>query len=113
MHKDTPIMGILEVNGPGWVTIGYLGSERSLIVDRNEWDAFIDLVKEINARVLEIRQLPNNWHDVMCQGLFEQCRYLLRYDGIDKDRVRQAVDRIREIVDEQLDSLQNSKLDDD
>ena len=38
----------------------------------------------------------------MCQDLFEECRTLLRYDGIDKERVRRAVDRIREIVTERL-----------
>lgn len=46
----------------------------------------------------------------MCQDLFEQCRQLLRYDGIDKDRVRQAVDRIRDIVDERLALLENDEL---
>lgn len=49
----------------------------------------------------------------MCQDLFEECRQLLRYDGIDKDRVRQAVDRIRDIVDERLAALENDELDDD
>ena len=37
-----------------------------------------------------------------CQDLFEECRALLRYDGIDKDRVRRAIDRMREIVDARL-----------
>lgn len=49
----------------------------------------------------------------MCQDLFEECRTLLRYDGIDKDRVRQAVDRIRDIVEERLYLIQNDELDDD
>jgi hypothetical protein len=49
----------------------------------------------------------------MCQDLFEQCRQLLRYDGIDKERVRQAVDQIREIVHEQLALFESGELDDD
>lgn len=49
----------------------------------------------------------------MCQDLFEECRQLLRYDGIDKERTRKAVDRIRDIVDERLALLENDELDDD
>ena len=52
-------MAELEVNGPGWVTIGYLGSDRGLMIDRYEWDAFISLVGEINEQVLETRQSSN------------------------------------------------------
>jgi hypothetical protein len=48
----------------------------------------------------------------MCQDLFEQCRQLLRYDGIDRERVRVAIDRIREIVDERLALLESGELDD-
>lgn len=49
----------------------------------------------------------------LCLDLFEECRQLLRYDGIDPARVRQAVDRIRDIVDERLALLENDELDDD
>ena len=49
----------------------------------------------------------------LCQDLFEACRQLLRYDGIDKDRVRQAVDDIRDIVDERLRLMDNDELDDE
>ena len=49
----------------------------------------------------------------MCQDLFEECRVLLRYNEIDKDRMRQAVDRIRDIVDERLALIENDDLDDD
>lgn len=74
---------------------------------------------ELNNRRLPLHGLA--WNGVldvttereMCQDLFEQCRQLLRYDGIDKDRVRQAVDRIRDIVDERLALLENDELDDD
>lgn len=41
-------------------------------------------------------------HEVF-EELFESCRSLLRYDGINKDHVRQDIDNIREIVDEYLD----------
>ena len=40
------------------------------------------------------------------ESLFQACRTLLRYDGIDKERVQQAVDHIREIVDYKLDQLE-------
>jgi hypothetical protein len=49
----------------------------------------------------------------MCHALFEQCRQLLRYDGIDKERVRQAVDQIRDIVHERLALLESDELDED
>lgn len=52
MVDGTQFMAELEVNGPGWVTIGYLGSDRGLMIDRDEWDAFIALVGEINEQVL-------------------------------------------------------------
>lgn len=59
MVDGTHFMAELEVNGPGWVTIGYLGSERGLLIDRVEWDAFVGLVGEINEQVLEARQSSN------------------------------------------------------
>lgn len=43
--------------------------------------------------------------------LRESCRSLLRYDGIDKDRVRTAVEQIRDIVDVWLNAEQNDELD--
>jgi len=49
----------------------------------------------------------------MCQDLFEECRQLLRYYGIDNERTRMAVDRIRDIVDERMALLENDELDDD
>lgn len=45
--------------------------------------------------------------------LRDACRQLLRYDGIDPSRVRDAVDRIRDIVGEWLDAEQTGDLDDD
>ncbi len=51
MHKDTQLMAELETNGPGWVTIGILGSNRALNVHSDEWDAFVELVGEINEQV--------------------------------------------------------------
>jgi adenosine/AMP kinase len=45
------------------------------------------------------------------QDLFQACRQLLRYDGIDKERVRQAVDNIRDIVSEYLYLQENSESD--
>lgn len=55
MVDGTQFMAELEVNGPGWVTIGHLGSDRGLMIDRDEWDAFIALIGEINEQVLEAR----------------------------------------------------------
>jgi hypothetical protein len=59
MVGGTQFMAQLEVNEPCWVTIGYLGSDRGLIIDRDEWDAFIALVSEINEQVIEARQAAN------------------------------------------------------
>lgn len=59
MVDGTQFMAELEVNGPGWVTIGYIGSDRGLLIDRGEWDAFVGLVGEINEQVLEARQSSN------------------------------------------------------
>lgn len=56
MVDGTPFLAELEVNGPGWVTIGILGADRGLLIDRDEWDAFFALVGEINKQVLEERQ---------------------------------------------------------
>lgn len=49
----------------------------------------------------------------MCQDLFQACRSLLRYDGIDKNRTRQAVDDIREIVGEWIYLQETEELDDE
>ena len=49
----------------------------------------------------------------LCHALFEECRQLLRYDGISKERVRQAVDQIREIVHERLALFESGELDED
>ena len=49
----------------------------------------------------------------MCQDLFEECRALLRYDGIDPKKVRNAVDNIREIVEERLALMETGELDDE
>lgn len=59
MVDGTQFMAELEVNGLGWVTIGYIGSDRGLLIDRGEWDAFVGLVGEINEQVLEARQSSN------------------------------------------------------
>lgn len=59
MVGGTQFMAELEVNGPGWVTIGYLGSDRGLMIDRDEWDAFMQLIVEINEQVLEARRSSN------------------------------------------------------
>lgn len=59
MVDGTQFMAELEVNGPGWVTIGYVGHDRGLMVDRDESDAFVYLVGEINEQVLLARQSSN------------------------------------------------------
>ena len=38
---------------PGWVTIGYVGSGRGLLVDVDEWAAFVNLVSEIDVIIKE------------------------------------------------------------
>lgn len=44
----------------------------------------------------------------LAHELRDRCRQLLRYDGIDKERVRQAVDGIGEIIAE-WEYLENSE----
>ena len=41
------------VDEPGWVTIGYVGSDRGLLVDVDEWEAFVNLVGEIDVIIKE------------------------------------------------------------
>lgn len=59
MVDGTRCMAELELHGPGWVTIGYLGSDRALLIDRDEWDAFMTLIGDVNEQVLEARQSSN------------------------------------------------------
>ena len=49
----------------------------------------------------------------LCHELFDACRELLRYDGVDKDRVRNAVTTIEAIVNERQALLESDELDDD
>lgn len=60
MADGTRFLAELEVNGPGWVTIGYIGPDQGLLIDHDEWDAFIALVGEINEQVLKARQFAQS-----------------------------------------------------
>ena len=39
-----------------WITIGHVGSDGSTIVDRAEWDHYVNFIKEIDRAVNLIRQ---------------------------------------------------------
>lgn len=43
---------IATVEPAGWVTVAYHGSN-GLIVDYSEWEAFVKLVKKIDAHVVD------------------------------------------------------------
>ena len=49
----------------------------------------------------------------LCHELFDECRKLLRYDGIDPVRVRQAVDAISDIIAARQRMIENDELDDE
>lgn len=38
----------MDAGMAGWVTIGRLGENGTLVIDRDEWSAFVALVKEID-----------------------------------------------------------------
>ena len=52
-HAGTRFIAELEVKGPSWITIGYLGGAGSLLIDYSEWTAFVAMVTEINKAVKE------------------------------------------------------------
>jgi hypothetical protein len=56
MRDGTPLMADLEVIGPGWVTIGYLGGDNKLLIDHDEWGAFFSMMCEIDS---VIKVTPN------------------------------------------------------
>lgn len=49
MQDGTQFMADMEIAGPGWVTFDYLGGEQKLLVDADEWPAFLAMVLEIDA----------------------------------------------------------------
>ena len=36
---------------PGWISIGYLADSAGILVDHDQWPAFMALVKEINEAI--------------------------------------------------------------
>ena len=52
-QAGTRFIAELEIKEPGWITIGYLGGAGSLLIDYNEWPAFVAMVAEINKAVKE------------------------------------------------------------
>ncbi len=60
MHPDTQFMAYLEVNGPGWATFGHIGSDKGLLVDADEWAAFVALVNAVDDEVGRIHNEESN-----------------------------------------------------
>lgn len=40
-----------QLDGSGWLTIGEIGAGNYLMLDKDEWPAFVRFVNEIDARV--------------------------------------------------------------
>ena len=54
MQAGLMLIADLEIVGPGWVSIGAIGSGRGLFLEADEWPSFVELVKEIDAARREI-----------------------------------------------------------
>ena len=42
-----------DSNLDGWISIGHIGSSGQVLVDHDEWDAFVNLVGEIDVIIKE------------------------------------------------------------
>lgn len=40
----------------GWVIIGNIYGDNSIMIDEEEWDAFVDLVNTANIRIQEVKR---------------------------------------------------------
>ena len=49
MQEGTNYLADLEINGPGWVSIGYIAGDRHILVDTEEWPYFVRMVLEIDG----------------------------------------------------------------
>ena len=61
----------------------------------------------ISAQLTPHRNRQSEKKEQLYDQLFLSCRQLLRYDGIDKDRVRNAVEEIRNTVFDMIDLKEN------
>lgn len=61
MVENLGLLADIEIGKdyPGWVTIGYVGSNNGLIVDNDEWESFVNLVGEIDAIVKSNKEKSN------------------------------------------------------
>jgi len=50
--NGTTIMGTLEVDTSGWITLGHVGPGYGLILDSEEWPYFVKLIEEMNRSVI-------------------------------------------------------------
>jgi len=55
MQDGTQLIGDVEIaqEVPGWVSIGYIGGNSLVIIEREEWGAFKALVDEIGEAITE------------------------------------------------------------
>ncbi len=56
---DSPIMGMtLATIVPNWIAIGAIGDGHGLLLDSDEWPAFVHFVNEIDEEVRHAQQHP-------------------------------------------------------
>ncbi|MFM7008002.1 MAG: hypothetical protein ACKO0Z_01500 [Betaproteobacteria bacterium] len=84
---DIPESAQLFVKEEGWDAFRLFNASQ---VDDGNLDDFA------NALCLDAKSMS------LCKELLSACRQLLRYDGVDSARVREAIDVMREITEEIL-----------
>ena len=48
-RKETTLL--VEIDKVGWATVGYLGSDSGLLIDKDMWPAFVKLVMEVDREM--------------------------------------------------------------
>lgn len=101
MQDGTQFMADMELP-EGWVTFGYLGGSQSLLVDVDEWPAFVEMVLEIDVEKnkgvskidrMQARSVIGKWLNE--QPNREIDRTVLAELCSDYDRLREAVQVLR------------------
>jgi hypothetical protein len=52
---ETPILGLtLATIDPEWIAIGLISGDHSLLLDRDEWPAFVEFIHDIDQVVQKV-----------------------------------------------------------